>query len=363
MIRTLSYKNVSIICPQNRVENYLAYCAHVFKISKVKFIKEIKFLEQNTDIVFIDQKNLVSDKIELLFKKKINLLVILLWNSDRDYFTYKNKIISLKKKFKVQLLSVSNFSKNIYFPLNNFKIKRKPSLISISGIRLLKRIKYNFPLIHGLYNFIKYFNVAKIFVQKQKLVYVGIGNKNDVINQLIWLRKQNYSKQINKICRIIINDIKKLSYIDFNKKFYKNFNSKLYQDLPIPLKFFFTQVAIKYLVLSHLFNFKNFYHKNNSSYPLDLLKTNIYKKIYHLNFGNSSGNATAEMRQIYLEKFYKDRYLDLRVFKNNENLQKKKFFKNKFTKFHSKITKFYNFKNYSANLSELLIEIKKIKSS
>jgi hypothetical protein len=52
MIRTLSYKNVSIICPQNRVENYLAYCAHVFKISKVKFIKEIKFLEQNTDKVF-----------------------------------------------------------------------------------------------------------------------------------------------------------------------------------------------------------------------------------------------------------------------------------------------------------------------
>ena len=363
MIKTLKNKNIKIICPENRIANYLAYCDHVFEIKKVKFFGKIKLLEDHTDILFIDQKNLVNDNLNLLFTKKINIIVILLWNSDRDYYTYKSKIILLKKKFKVQLLSLSNFSKNIYFPLNDFKIKRKPSLISISGISLLKRIKYNFPAIYGLYNFTKYFNEAKIFFQNEKLVYVGIGNKNDVINQLIWLRKQNYSKPINKICRIIINDINKLSYIDFNKKFYKNFNSKLYQDLPIPLKFFFTQVAIKYLVLSHLFNFKNFYHKNNSSYPLDLLKTRIYKKIYHLNLGNSSGNATAEMRQIYLEKFYKDKYLDLRVFKNNHNLQKKKFFKDKFKKFHNKINKFYNFKNYSANLSELLIEIKKIKSS
>ena len=113
----------------------------------------------------------------MLFKKKINLLVILLWNSDRDYFTFKNKIISLEKKFKVQLLSVSNFSKNIYFPLNNFKIKRKPSLISISGIRLLKRIKYNFPLIHGLYNFIKYFNVVKIFFSSSFTLIPSIKDK------------------------------------------------------------------------------------------------------------------------------------------------------------------------------------------
>ena len=363
MIRKLSNKNVSIICPQNRVESYLAYCAHVFNIKKVNFINETKYLKKNTDILFLDQRNLVSDKIDILFKKKIKLLIILLWNSDRDFFTYKKKIISLKKKFKVQLLSVSNFSKKIYYPLNNFKIKRKSSLKSITGITLLKRIKYNFPFIYGLYNFIKYFNTAKVFVQKEKLVYVGIGNKNDVINQLIWLKKQNYSKQINQICQITVNDVKKLSYREFNYKFYKNFNSKLYQNLPIPIKFFFTQVAIKYLVLSHLYNFNNFYHKNNSSYPLDLLKTGIYKKIYHLNFGNSSGNATAEMRQIYLEKFYKDKFLDLRVYKNSENLQNKKVFKKKFKKFYDKVSKFYNYKNFSASLEELLIEIRKIKSN
>ena len=94
---------------------------------------------------------------------------------------------------------------------------------------------------------------------------------------------------------------------------------------------------------------------------MDLLKTGIYKKIYHLNFGNSSGNATAEMRQIYLEKFYKDKFLDLRVFKNSENLQNKKVFKKRFKKFHDKVSKFYNYKNFSASLAELLIEIRKIK--
>ena len=362
MIRTLADKNVSIICPKTRVENYLAYCSHVFKISKVKFIKEIKLLGQNTEILFLDQRHLVLDRIDLLYKKKIGLLIILLWNTDRDYYTYKKKIFLLRKKFKVQLLSQSNFSKNIYFPLNYFKIYRKPSLKSISGIGILKRIKYNFPIIYGLYNFTKYFDQAKIFFQNKKLVYVGQGNKDDVIRQLVWLRKQNYSKQINKVCRIISNDIKNLSYMEFNKKFYKVFNSKLYQNLPTFLKFFLAQVSFKYLVLSHLSNFENFYHKNNSSYPLDLLRTGIYRKIYHLNFGCSSGNATAEMRQIFLEKFYKNRYLDLRIFKNNENYQSKSIFKVRFKKFHNKVAKFYNFKKYSKNLSELLTQLQKIKS-
>ena len=45
--------------------------------------------------------------------------------------------------------------------MNNFKLHRKPSLKSISGIGLLKRIKYNFPIVYGLYNFTKYFDQAK----------------------------------------------------------------------------------------------------------------------------------------------------------------------------------------------------------
>jgi len=361
MNKIIIKKNINILCPKTRIDNYLAYCGHVFDTEKVKFFEKIKFIDDSTDVLFIDQKNLIDDDLNLLFNKKINLILILLWNSDRDYYTYKKKINLIKKKFKVKLISVANFSNNIYYALNNFTIKSKSSIKSIKGISIIKKIKYNFPTIFGLYNFLRYFKEAKILFKNEKLVYVGIGSKNDFINQFLWLGKQNYSKQINKICKIITNDIKKLSYLEFNKKFYKTFNTNLYQGLPLPIKFFFTQVAIKYLVLSHLTNFKNFYLKNNSSFPLDLLRTGIYYKIYHLNFGHSSGNATADMRQIYLEKFYKNKYLDLRIFKNKENLKKRKIFKIRFEKFYRKVTKFYSFRNYSSNLSDLLKEVRKIK--
>ncbi len=355
-------KKINILCPNTRIDNYLAYCGHVFEVENVNFFQKVKFLKDSTDILFLDLNNLINNNLKSLLSKKIDLIIILLWNSDRDYFFFKKKIFLLKKKFKVRLISPSNFSEDIYFGLNNFTIKRKSTLKSIKGISILKRIKYNFPFIFGIYNFIKYFKDAKTLIFSKKLVYVGIGDKSDVINQLLWLKKFNYSNKFNKTCNIISKDINKLNYIEFNKKFYKFINTKLFQDLPINLKFYLTQVTIKYLVLSHLNNFKNFYHKNNSSYPLDLLRTGIYRRIYHLNFGNSSGNAKAEMRQIYLEKFYNNKYLDLRVFKNNENFKIKNIFKIRFKVFHKKLIQFYKFKDYSANLSNLLREIKKLKT-
>ena len=115
--------------------------------------------------------------------------------------------------------------------------------------------------------------------------------------------------------------------------------------------------------MSHLINFKNFYHKSNSSYPLDLLRTTIYNKIYHLDLGSQSGNAAVHMRKIYLKKFYNNKFLEINAFKENENYKKKKTFKIRFNKFHNKITKFHNFKKFSADLSELLIKIKKLKAA
>ncbi len=362
MIKILNKKNVNIICPKNRVDNYLAYCGHVFEVKKVKFFDKIDLLEDYTDILFFDQKNLVNDKLSLLFKKKINLIIILLWNSDRDYSTYKNKISLLEKRFNVQLVSVSNFSRKIYFPLNRFTVKSKSSLKSISGVSFLKRVKFNFPLIYGLYNFLKYFNEAKIFFECEKLVFVGIGNKKDAIHQLSWIKKKKYTKKINKICDIIIKGIKNLSYVEFNEEFYKIFNSKTFQNLPISIKYFLTQISIRYLILSHLKNFNNFYHKNNSSYPLDLLRTNIYKKVFHLELGSQSGNARAQVRQIYLQKFFKKRFFEINIFKNNEDYSKRNIFKKRFNQFHNKIIKFHEYKNFSADLSEILINIKKIKN-
>ena len=356
-------KNVVIVCPENRVDNYIAYCGHVFNLEKIKFIKKIKLLDKNNHTLILDQKKLIEDEFHLLFNKRIKYIIILLWNGDRDFFIYKKKIISLKKKFNVKLLSHSNFSRNIYFPLNNFQIKNKSTLRLISGISLLKKVKFNYPLIYGIYNFLKYFKSSFNFFLDEKLVFVGIGNKRDALNQLLTVKKNNYSKKINKICEILIKNIKKYNYNQYYKSFYEIFNSKDYQNIPIPIKYFLTQVSIRFLILSHLLKFKNFYHKNNSSFPLDLLRTNIYKKLHHLELGSQSGNTSTTTRKIYLKKFFHNKFEEISVFKNKENYNNKKLFKTRFDKFYNKLKKFNDYKNYSASSSELIIQLKKLNSN
>ena len=58
MKKILLKKNIKILCPKTRVDNYLAYCGHVFETKNVYFFEKIKFLNNTTDILFIDQKKL-----------------------------------------------------------------------------------------------------------------------------------------------------------------------------------------------------------------------------------------------------------------------------------------------------------------
>ena len=101
MTKFIKKKNVNIVCPKNRIDNYLAYCAHVFEIENINFFEKIKFLDNNQDIVIVDQKNLINDNLCYLLKKNINLIVILLWNSDRDYLLHKFQIDKLRKVFNI----------------------------------------------------------------------------------------------------------------------------------------------------------------------------------------------------------------------------------------------------------------------
>ena len=91
-------KNVVIVCPENRVDNYIAYCGHVFNLEKIKFIKKIKLLDKNNHTLILDQKKLIEDEFHLLFNKRIKYIIILLWNGDRDFFIYKKKNYFFKKK-------------------------------------------------------------------------------------------------------------------------------------------------------------------------------------------------------------------------------------------------------------------------
>ena len=238
MINIFKKKKIKIICPPNRVDNYLAYSGHVFGIEKVKFFRKCEFLDTYTELLFIDQKNLIDDNLNNLIHKQIKIIIILLWNSDRDYFLYKKKINFLKKYFKVKMISFSNFSRNIYFPLNEFSIKKKSSLKKISGIGIMKKIKFYFPIIYGFYNFLRYFNDSKNFIFSKKLVFVGIGDKRDAIVQLQWIQDKNYSMYINSLCKTLIGYLEKLTYKQYNLKFYKIFNSKRFQSIPISIRYF-----------------------------------------------------------------------------------------------------------------------------
>ena len=361
MINILRNKKIKIICPSNRIDNYLAFSGHVFDIEKVKFLQKCELLGTYTEVLFIDQKNLDNDNLNNLVNKSIKIIIILLWNSDRDFFIYQKKINFLKKYFRIKIISFSSFSRKIYFPLNNFSIKKNSSLKEISGIGILKKIKFNFPIVYGAYNFIRYFKHAKKFLFSKKLVFVGIGDKRDAIGQLQWVQNKNYSTYISNLCKLLIKDLKSSSYEQYNEKFYKIFNSKKFQSIPISFKYYLTQIIFRYLILSHLLKFKNFYHKNNSSYPLDLLRTNIYNNVYHLDLGSQSGNTKVHTRNIYLKKFFKNKHIEIDIFKNNENYQNKDKFIRRYNTFYNKLKKFYNFKKFNINLIELVNELKKIK--
>ena len=114
MINILRNKKIKVICPPNRIDNYLAYSGHVFEIEKIKFYSNCGLISTYSEVLFIDQKNLINDNLNDLINKQIKIIIILLWNSDRDYYLYKKKINFLKKYFKVKLISLSNFSKNLF---------------------------------------------------------------------------------------------------------------------------------------------------------------------------------------------------------------------------------------------------------
>ena len=60
MIKILRNKKIKIVCPPNRIDNYLAYMGHVFDVEKVKFYKQCQLLGTYTEVLFIDQKNLTN---------------------------------------------------------------------------------------------------------------------------------------------------------------------------------------------------------------------------------------------------------------------------------------------------------------
>ena len=99
--------------------------------------------------------------------------------------------------------------------------------------------------------------------------------------------------------------------------------------------------------------FKNFYHKTNKLFDFELLKTNIYKNIFHIDLGVKPGNSFAGDRTIYLERFFRKNYLKLNLFDVNVNYNKGDNFRNRLFKIENFLKILYENKNFDLSHNDL----------
>ena len=200
-------KNESyILSPENRIYDYILFCDFVFNQKKIFFSQRIDIVDKENIQIILDIKYL-KKFYDYKFKNNSFEIIIFLWNSQIDYINNQKYIKLLEKKFKnLKLINLSKFSleKNSFLSLDDFLLYEKGTLNKIEGISYLKKIKYNYPIIFSIYNFIKYIPRSFEFLS-EKLVFVGYGDNNDIKNALIYILESpnsiNRSNELKKLCQ------------------------------------------------------------------------------------------------------------------------------------------------------------------
>ena len=346
-------KESFVICPENRIYDYILFCDFVFNQKKVFFSKNLNIFDKKDIQIILDLKYL---KKFYNYKFKFNSfeIIIFLWNSQIDYINNQKYIKLLKKKFKnLKLINLSKFSleKNNFLSLDDFSLSETGTLNKIQGISYLKKIKYNYPIIFSIYNFIKYIPRSLKFFE-DKLVFVGYGNNSDIYKALIHIvespNSNNRSNQFKKFCKSKINEFKNQNNI-FNLN---SLNEISNLKIQIDEKYYVSNLIIRNLILNYLKNFKVFYHKNNSNDAFELLKNNLYKRINHLDLGSMSGNAKIYPRSIVIHRFHKDRNIRLNFF-NSKTIYDHENFKNQVELIIKFFNCLYEFKDYDCSVATI----------
>ena len=189
-----------------------------------------------------------------------------------------------------------------------------------------------------------------------KVVYVGRASWHEISESLNQMLKK---KTITKNLQIkILNDLNQNN----QKELFELINNHEFKNLNFIFQYHIYNIIIRFLIISHLNKFKNFYHKKNKLFHFELLKTNIYKKIFHIDLGVQCGNSFVGDRTIYLEKFFQKKYLRLNLFDNNINYKLDNNFKNRLTKIENSIQTLYENKNFNLSFRKLKIWLVKINS-
>lgn len=339
-------KKIYILCPKHRIIHYCYYSEYVFQFEEITFIKNLGDIKEQNYTLFVDQ-TLLKEFLNLKYINNNIKIFILLWNGNFDYLEHikdLQKIEQIYKNFKIITLDNFSYKNEKKLSLNNFRLTNKKILKKINGINFFTKIKYIYPSIFSIYNFLRYIKNSKNFIFKKKIIFVGRGDYLDTIDSMKMLYRSN-NNNTKKFSKIILENFKSQKFIhDLSLK--NILNDTNFKKLDFHEKYYISNALIRYFIINHLKKFNSFYHKNNSKYPLDFLNSNIYKNLIQLELGSKIGNSKIYSRSLMLNKFYKESIIKIDFFENDVNYNRGELFDKRLLIIDHFLNEFYNLKDF-----------------
>jgi len=154
-----------------------------------------------------------------------------------------------------------------------------------------------------------------MFFLKRKLVFVGIGDLEDVISAFKALQLSHNTHTRNLIS-LFLKRLTNLNSINTNNLF-ELFNNHNFLKMESHERTYFLRLIFRLILIDHLSNFKCFFHQNRKKPFIDLLNSNIYKNIYQLDLGVLCSNTLNNHRSLLINRFYKNFNIKIEILKNN----------------------------------------------
>ena len=351
---------VYLCCPEKKILFYLNFAGYVFKIKELTFSKDLKNLSCNNISIILDQ-SLIYQFLKREFKNNNQKIYIFFSDGYIDYLKYQEQILELQKKgFQISIVTQENwhYFKNFeHYSLTDLKISKKNSLKKIRDIGIFNKIKFYYPIFTSISNAIKNFNLSIQFLIKPRVVYVGRASYKETIDSLKNLLE---TKIISEHLQTKI--ISNLNQVKI-KELFKIIDDQEFKKLEFVYQYRIYNIIIRFLIISHFVNFKIFYHKTNKKFNFELLNTNIYKKIFHIDLGVTPGNSFVGDRTIYLERFYDSRFFKIKLFDEKINYKQDNNFCNRLKVIQNFIEKIYENKDFDSNFIKFKNWIIKVSKS
>ena len=343
-------ETVYLCCSEKKILFYCYYAGYVLNIKEIIFYKDFKNIDFDNISIILHQSQ-INEFLSFKFKKKNKKIYIFLSNGYIDYLKYKKKINELKLRgYDISVITQEEWFeyKDInHYSLNSLIINKKNTLKKIRGVSYKKKIKYYYPLFSSIFNALVNIKFSIPFLINSKIVYVGRASLEETVETLDSLL--NSATITEYLYNKILNNLNKSN----QKGLFELIDDYEFKNLNFIYQYLIFNLLIRFLIISHLTKFKNFYHKTNKLFNFELLRTNIYKKIFHIDLGVKPGNSFVGDRTIYLERFFEKKYLKFNLFDVNVNYKTGDNFKNRLFKIENFLKKLYVNKNFDLSYNDL----------